>query len=245
VSGRDMGGVWFLLGNQLQGRAAIHDCGEGAALGGTSPASPVQLGTAQLPSIVWHVTFPASISQCLGTYQKPTGNITNSDLELVASLVIKDVTAQHSDIRERTVANGSDNLPTIYWQCKGSTTMMSAPAYLLRAQALHQRYHQYHTTGFYIPGPANKTADDSSQILSLSPTALVAHCNSHFLQMISWVFAQPSNDILSSVTLALRSKQPAPASLLHEPMPRTTSGAFGKPSALTLASTRGSPTWGT
>jgi hypothetical protein len=48
------------------------------------------------------------------------------------------------------------------------------------AQALHQWYHWYHTTDFYIPGPPNKMADNTSQLLSLSHTVLVAHFNSHF-----------------------------------------------------------------
>jgi hypothetical protein len=76
--------------------------------------------------------------------------------------VTKDVATQHFDIGERTITNGSNNQPEVYWQAKGLTTTTSTPAYLLGAQALHQRYHCYHTSKYYIPGPANSMSNDAS-----------------------------------------------------------------------------------
>jgi hypothetical protein len=139
--------------------------------------------------------------------KNPQGNITNWDLQLAASLVTKDVTAQLFDIiRERTLANGSDNLPTVYWQKSGSTTTTSAPAYLLRAQLL-EHYHRYNASNF-LPGPVNIIADDASCLLSLSPHQLVSHSNRQYPQSTLWVFAPLWLQLLSAVISAQRSKQP-------------------------------------
>lgn len=56
----------------------------------------------------------------------------NSDLELAGGLLHLEVAAQCFDIRERTIISKTDNLATLYWQCKGSTTSERVPSYLLR-----------------------------------------------------------------------------------------------------------------
>ncbi len=145
--GLGMGGVWFPMTDRLQPRKDIHTC-DGAPPS-TMDGAPLQLGTA-LPPLVWQAKFPQEITERLVTEANPTGDITNSHLELAASLVQRDVTAQYFDVRERTIANGSDNTPTVAWRRKGSTTTTSAAAHLLRAQALHQRYHRYPATDFLI-----------------------------------------------------------------------------------------------
>jgi hypothetical protein len=43
---------------------------------------------------------------------------------------------------------------------------MSAPAYLLQLQAMHQRHPWYHTTDFFTPGLANTMANNASHLLS-------------------------------------------------------------------------------
>jgi hypothetical protein len=221
ASGLGMGGVWFASSTTLPGRTAIHGC-EGESSGGPE-RSPLQPGTTQLPPILWRAQFPPDISARLVSDHNPTGDITNSDLELAASIITKDIAAQHFDIRERTISNGSDNTPTVYWQRKGSTTTTSAPAYLLRAQALHQRYHRYNSSEYYIPGPANSMADDASRLLSLSSHQLVSHFNRTYPQPTPWVFA----------------------SLLQVPTPRIALGSAGAPFVSTSASIPGSLQWGT
>jgi hypothetical protein len=57
------------------------------------------------------------------------GMVTNSDLELTASIVQLNVAANLFEICEQMVASRSDNTPTLAWQSKGSTT--TAPGYLL------------------------------------------------------------------------------------------------------------------
>ena len=91
--------------------------------------------------IVWQSKLPADVTDSLITFDNPHGTITNSDLELMATIIHKDVVAHAFDVRERTVTTGTDNTPALAWQGKGSVSTTDPVAYLLRLQALHQRYH--------------------------------------------------------------------------------------------------------
>ena len=73
----------------------------------------------------------------------PTGTITNSDLELTGGLLHLDCLAQTFDTREQTIVSKGDNLNTMFWEQIGSTTIDSAPAYLLQMFGIHQRFHRY------------------------------------------------------------------------------------------------------
>jgi hypothetical protein len=73
----------------------------------------------------------------------------------VGSLMQHEAYAHTSDIRERTTHTGCDSTPAAAWQHPGSVTTASPPAYLLRIQALHQRFHRYHPTVTYLPGIYN------------------------------------------------------------------------------------------
>ena len=88
--------------------------------------------------IVWRAPFPPQLQAALVTWENPKGTITNSDLELAATIAHQDVLVHTFDLRERTIHTGSDNTPAVYWQRKGSTTTTKPPAGLLRLQALHQ-----------------------------------------------------------------------------------------------------------
>jgi hypothetical protein len=134
ASGRGMGGVWFPASNNLLEQPSADSAAE-------------QL-PAKGPILWWRARFDDDITKDLVSFANPTGAVTNSDLELAASLVQHDIAAHAFDIRERTIASGSDNNPTVAWQRKGSTTTTSAPAYLLRVQALHQRFHRYYSSSF-------------------------------------------------------------------------------------------------
>jgi hypothetical protein len=56
--------------------------------------------------MVWQTKSPAKITSQLVTNKNPTGNITNSDLELVASLIQHDISAQYFEVSEQTITNG-------------------------------------------------------------------------------------------------------------------------------------------
>jgi hypothetical protein len=227
ASGRGMGGVWFPASNALLERPA-----SGSAAKHLPSTGP----------LLWRARFDADVSKDLVTFENPTGAITNSDLELAASVVQHDVAAHAFDVRERTIASGSDNTPTVAWQRKGSTTTTSAPAYLLRVQALHQRFHRYYSSAFFVPGTLNAMADDCSRLWTLSDEQLLSHFDLTYPQTASWRLATPRPAMLSSVTSALHKHRPAPESFLHAPVPTTAPGASGPVFARISWSTLGSPT---
>jgi hypothetical protein len=234
--GKGMGGVWFALADTNQRRHP--DDGEEPRGADSTPLS------AGAP-LVWRAEFPQEVMSRLVTTENPTGTITNSDLELAASILQKDVVAHAYDIRERTISSGSDNIATVSWKRRRSTTTTSAPAYLLRLQAMHQQYHRYITIDYYIPGPANAMADDASCLLTLSVPELLAHFDLTYPQTTPWNFVTPRPKILSSVTLALLSKRPNSELFCQAPPPTMPRGLSGNISAPISPSIRGCKTWGT
>jgi hypothetical protein len=125
---------------------------------------------------------PLSPMKNLVTQKNPTGRVTDSDLELAAGVVQNNIAAQHFDVCERSIASGSNNTPTIAWQSKGLTTTTTAPAYLLRMQAIHQCFHRYQTTSFFIPGKLNSMANNCSCLWHLTDSQLLAHFDSVYPQ---------------------------------------------------------------
>ena len=230
ASGIGMGGVWFPASTAVQTR---------------NPDSSAAKSSAVPTPILWRARFPQELVRDLISDQNKTGQVTNSDFELAAGLVQHDVAAHAFDIREKTIATGSDNTPTIAWQTKGSTTTTSAPAYLLRLQALHQRYHRYQTSSFFVPGRLNAMADDCSRLWHLTDTELLSHFNSKYPQTASWRLAHPRPGMLSSVTSALRRRRPEPELYLREPNPTTGLGSSGPNSVKTWPSIPGSLTTST
>jgi hypothetical protein len=241
--GYGMGGVWFPASAQLQSRQPSPSAANEKRVA-TDISSPLASSTDKGP-ILWRARFEPDIVKDLVSFSNPSGQVTNSDLELAATIVQHDIAAHHYDVRERTISSGSDNTPAVAWQRKGSTTTSSAPAYLLRLQTLHQRFHRYFSSIFYIPGVVNVMADDASRLFELSDTQLLTHFNTAYPQMNSWRLVHPTNAMLSSVTYALRRKRVEPASLLQEPTPTTKLGSSGPASAGTSTLIPGSLTWGT
>jgi hypothetical protein len=220
-----MGGVWFPASKALQ-----HQCPPN----GTTITLVAELG----PNL-WRATFPKEIVKNLVSQQNLLGQITNLDLELAAGVVQNDIAAHNFDIRKRTISSGSDNTPTIAWQTNGSTTTTSAPSYFLWMQAIHQRFHRYQTTSFFVPGKLNSMANDCSSVWHLSDSQLLAHFNLVYPQTVSWHIAVPWQEILS-VTSAMRKKRLAPELFLLEPHQTTTCGPSGQISVRNLPWTPGS-----
>jgi hypothetical protein len=131
----------------------------------------------------------------------------------------------------------TDNTPTLFWQRKGSTTTTGAPAYLLRAQALHQRPHRYIPRHDFIPGIANDMSDDASRLHHLSDAKFLTHFNHRYPQDLSWKLWTPSPAILSAVTTSLRRQPCTPALLLNVPPAPIAIGKCGQPSVSTWPST--------
>jgi hypothetical protein len=178
--------------------------------------------------LLWRAKFDASVLDRLVTFRNRKGDITNSDLELAASVVHAEVLTQQVDIREHTIHNFYDNTSTTYWHDKGSTTSAAPVAYLLHLHSLHQRFHSHVPMHDYIPGDANRLADECSRLWRLTDSELLARFNSLYPQTRSWQLCRPTSQMLSATASALCSVRSTPASYLHAPAQRITIGNVGK-----------------
>jgi hypothetical protein len=112
----------------------------GRGLGGTI-MPPANLTDESSPPLVWRLQFPLDVQRNLVSADNPHGTITNSDLELAATVLQHDAMCNTYDVREHTIHISTDNQATQAWQRHGSTTTNAVPAFLLRLQAIHQRFH--------------------------------------------------------------------------------------------------------
>jgi hypothetical protein len=94
-----------------------------ATIGAQDAAGPGMGGVHLVPMpdgsilpMLWCLPFPPEVQRSLMYYANPTGNITSSDLELVASMAHHEILVTNVDAREATVHNFSDKTPTVYWQ---------------------------------------------------------------------------------------------------------------------------------
>jgi hypothetical protein len=157
--------------------------------------------------LLWRAQFPLPVQNRLVTYANSAGTITNSDLELAASVAQHDVLAREVDVREATILNFSDNTPTVYWQRKGAVSSAGPAARVLRIQALHQRQHRYIPTFDYLPGPANVMSDDCSRRWDLTDAQRLHHFNSSYPQTRPWCLCQLSKRMHSGLISALLTKE--------------------------------------
>ena len=208
ASGKGCGGVWFP----------------------SDHLTPRQ-GVEQKP-VLWRLEWPSFIADELVTSDNPSGSITISDLELAGGLLHLEALAQTFDIRERTVLSKTDNLATLFWQRKASTTSDRVPAYLLRLFGIHQRHHQYVPRHDYLPGPSNPLADDSSRLFFLSDSQFLSHFNSEHQQTTSYQLWTPTLKVVSAVISALQRKRSPPESLLVVPPPAQAPGISGATTVL-------------
>jgi hypothetical protein len=171
--------------------------------------------------LLWCYHWPQDIIAQLITAQNPNGTISISDLELAGGLLHLDVLCRHYNVRERTILSKTDNLATLFWQRKGSTTSDKVPPRLLRLFAIHQRLHRYVPRHDYVPGGSNPLADDASHLFHLPNSQLVSHFDSNYPQQCSFHYAIPTPSIVSAVTSALR-KKPYNVESLRDEMPAPT-----------------------
>jgi hypothetical protein len=146
----------------------------------------VPLPNGDLKPLLWRQAWPASVAAELVSTANPGVSITNSDLELAATVAQFDVLAQTFDVRSHTIHNISDNTATVAWQKKGAASTTGPVAYLLRLHALHQRHHRYIPLHDFIPGVANILSDQCSRHFHLTDIELLAHFNYSFPQTMPW-----------------------------------------------------------
>jgi hypothetical protein len=213
AAGIGAGGVWF-------------PSPEFVPRGSTTPGTP----------LLWRLKWPDDITANLVSRTNPHGTINNSELELAGGLLQLDIIAQNYDVRERTILSKTDNLATLFWQRKGSTTSTKVPAYLLRLFGIHQRQHRYVPRHDYIPGLSNPMADDASRFFHLSNKSFLQHFNTTYPQKKSFKLVTPTSQIASAVISALRMKKSSAESLWAAPPPATPTGISGTSTPLTWAS---------
>jgi hypothetical protein len=146
----------------------------------------VHLPNRNIQPLLWRSKFEERVTIQLVTFTNPVGTITNSDLELAASIAQHDVLAQQVDVPEATIHNLTDNTATLYWQGKGATSTTGPASRLLRIQSLHQRHHRYVPSFDYIPGEANAMSDDCSRRWDLTDKQLLVHFHLVFPQSQPW-----------------------------------------------------------
>jgi hypothetical protein len=202
----------------------------------------VPLPNGQLLPLLWRESWPSSVAKRLVSTSNPTGTITNSDLELAATIAQFDVLAQSFDVRSHTVHNLSDNSPTVAWQKKGATSSSGPVAYLLRLHALHQRHHRYLPLHDFIPGIANVLADQCSRHFHLTDTQLLSHFNASFPQTMPWRIYHLRKGTISALLSALSRRRTALAPLLNAPERRMRIGAARKSFASRTTLTHSSQT---
>jgi hypothetical protein len=187
--------------------------------------------------LLWRYKWPTDVASRLITDKNPRGTISISDLELAGGLLHLDVLCQHYAVPERTILSKTDNLATLYWQRKGSTTSGKVPPHLLRLFGIHQRLHRYVPRHDYIPGGSNPIADDASRLFDFNDTDFLTHFNHNYPQPLSYHYATPNPSLISAVILALL-KKPYSVELLQDETPAPTpTGAPGVVSQLNWAST--------
>ena len=198
-------------------------------------------GTSSPQPLLWRLTWPVDIRNQLITDLNPNGTITISDLELAGSLLHLDIIAQNYDIRERTILSKTDNMATLFWTRKGSTSTSKVPAYLLRLFGIHQRYHRYVPRYDYEPGQTNSLADDASRRFDLKTNELLTLFNSRHKQQVNWRLVHPRQEIITAVFIALRKQTSNAECLLVEPPPPVPIGKSGSSSPIDWASIKRTP----
>lgn len=201
----------------------------GEGMGGTffvtDPASTVD--DPWYESCVWRGEFPEFIVRQLVTAENPRGTISNSDLELAASVAQHDVIAATVGLQHVTVQTLHDNTPTVYWNIKGSATTSGPAAYLLRLQGIHRRQHSYYPLHDFLPGPLNSMADDASRLHQLDDQAFLTHMNSTYPQRRPWRLCTLRSEMNSALISALSRTRCAPESWSQPPKKPNQLGTCG------------------
>ena len=223
----------------LPSSLGYHDASKQGAGGVWFPTPDLipRLGSSTSQPILWRLKWPQDIIDDLVSEQNPHGSINISDLELAGGIIHLDVLAHTFDIRERTVLSKTDNLATLFWQRKGSTTTEKAPSHLLQLLAIHQRSHRYVPRHDFIPGKSNPLADDASRLFHLSDSQFFSHFHNSYPKKTSYRLVTPTSNLISAVISALRTKTYNAAFLQDVPPPTIPTGTNGSSSQLNWAST--------
>ena len=129
----------------------------------------------------------------------------NNDLENEVSLDMSYF--WYSDV---TMSSNTNNILTLYWAIKGSTSTSVPEAYLLQLQALHQCHYHYHIKTAHIAGTSNIMADDCSWLWHLTDKQLLTHFNSSLATGCTVATVDSVGNVNFAILSILQRKQKLP-----------------------------------
>jgi len=218
---------------------------------GAVDASRDGIGGAWLPTpqspptarpIIFHLPFPQHIKNRLVSASNPSGTITNSDMELAALITGAAILRDIYPGPHTAVYCASDNSAAVTWLKKGSTSSTAARAFLLRWLSTLTRTSRVDITPVFASGSTNTLADACSRNFHLSDQDFTALIQRQFPIRGGWHCAQPPNEIVSRMTLALSGEMWSLDCPSHDRTQQTTLGSCGKTFANPLQLTLQDPT---
>jgi hypothetical protein len=107
----------------------------------------------------WQHQWPSTISHHLLSDTNPSGNLTNSNLELATLIIGHSVQLHNTMPRDYAITCiATNNTPTQAWVYNGSTTSTQAPAFLLNLLAHKCHHWKRSVLPIYMPGSTNTVA---------------------------------------------------------------------------------------
>ena len=195
-----------------------------------------------MKNIIWRLEWPLDIQQNLVSPTNPKGTISINDLEmagiLLAWLVLENSTT--TPLTHKHISIFCDNMSTVHWTNKQSSTTSVIAAYLIRALAFRQHVHRTSPLiTIHIPGKENLMADAASR--SFDDTQFTKSNKSFFdtfisifsLQKNSWEEYTLPNKIFLRVISCLRGQQLAMESWQRTTTKGTNTGNIGNNTQLT------------
>jgi len=191
---------------------------------------------------LWRHAFSDAVKQSLITADNPSGTVTINDLELMAIITGAVLASNNTKQLHPTILQAADNTAAIAWARRGSTTSISAPAFLLHhfGQLRQAKPFAFHPV--YTPGSSNTLADCCSRSFDLSNMEFLTHIQRLYPVKSSWKLVTPPSELTSQLSYSLFGKLHRQASTPPAAQQTTPPGTCGKTSALASSLT---PNWWT
>jgi hypothetical protein len=191
---------------------------------------------------LWRHAFSDTIKQALITADNPSGTVTINDLELMALITGAVLAAKTTTQPHPTILHAADNTAAIAWSSRGSTTSISAPAFLLHHFGQLRQANPFTFYPVYTPGSSNTIADCCSRSFDLSNMAFLPHIQRLYPIKPSWKLVTPPSELILQLSYSLFGKLHRQESTPPAAQQMTPPGTCGKTSALASSLT---PNWWT
>ncbi len=168
-------------------------------------------GTSTVPETVWRLQWPLDITAAVISESKPTGALTNSDLEMAAVVLQLNVLEPLvPSMHHNSMQIHSNNTPSVAWLTKMATKTANSDAAhrLVRGLTLRKRMlHSAPVSITHVAGSDNNLADIALRAITQldDDHAFLTHFDNLFpLQERFWQRASPPPAQLSNVISTLR-----------------------------------------